>query len=614
MDEERMRATKLVFGCLVLCFTLWGCSDIKVGGPVDSSCSADSDCTEGKECTTGSCSGGECSYDITANWCFVQGSCFQPGQELPGDRCQTCDPTLIQSGLVKKQCPEGEACNSATGECEAPPQEDTVAPDTTLDDVVGDATGPADTSSDTSADSVEPDLPPAVVPTCDQYCGVYMQTCGNVSEYIDAAECVSYCNTYAGIPAGTTVDKSGNTIGCRWNQLKEAAGAAGEVAKQEACVAAGRSGGNVCGTWCENYCHLAIKNCSGEPTYFETFNECKVACAAFPEDGIVGEKTGDTVQCRIYHLGVAGDDLSGGAAMHCPHGSIAGTGGCEPVEEDLCKSYCAEFFMTCPEEVLEGQAYVNEDDCLGQCGKVPQDGQMGVSTGYTVQCLKYHVSQAKGKQAKEHCINAAIGSGSVCVEGPKLRITELAPYHANPFTGQSIGYIEVMNVGVEPYVAKNSLFIHTQGLSAAGEFGKPTFSPIKGFQELSPGQRFILVSPGNGSLPVPGGTIVIEAEMQLDFHAGLVALIEGNGYFEVVTYGGDEVLELWTKYFDSEAWDYPGKPAPKFVEPYALSRCPEDQDTDDGSDFLVTPNTLAEPNNCDEVINKDDKQPPMPGG
>ena len=594
-----MRATKLVFGCLVLCFTLVGCSDIKVGGPVDSSCSADSDCTEGKECTTGSCSGGECSYDIMANWCFVQGSCFQPGQELPGDRCQTCDPTLIQSGLVKKQCPVGQACNSATGECEEPPQEDTIEPDSTPTDVIADI-GPGDsTTPDVTADSVEPDLPPVVVPTCDQYCGTYMQVCSSVSEYTDAADCVAYCETFGGIPAGTTADTTGNSIGCRWNKLKDAAAADFEGNHEEACIQAGPSGGNVCGTWCENYCHLAIKNCSGEPTYFETFNECKSACANFPDDGIVGDKTGDTVQCRIYHLGAAGDDLSGGAAMHCPHGSIAGTGGCEPVEEDLCQNYCDSFFAICPEEVLEGKAYNSVDDCLQKCQDVPQNGSEWDSMGYTLQCMMYHVSQAKDAQAKKHCINGVIGSSTLCVPDPLLKITEFAPYHKNPLTGENAPYIEITNLGKAPFQDVDSLFIHTQGYSPLEDFGKLAVSALNGFKELAPGQRFIVVPEGAGDLPVPGGTLVVEANMNLNFFSGIVALIAGNGYFEVLTYGGDDASEAWAKYFEMEAWDYAGKPAPKIEAPNSLSRCPEENDTDDGSDFIMTPMTLGAPNKCE---------------
>ena len=92
-------------------------------------------------------------------------------------------------------------------------------------------------------------------------------------------------------------------------------------------------------------------------------------------------------------------------------------------------------------------------------------------------------------------------------------------------------------------------------------------------------------------------------------------MIAGNGYFEVVTYGGEETTLTWLDYFDGLAWDYQGKPAPSVQKPNeTLSRCPEDQDTDDGSDFVVTEATLGEQNACKGAENKDEEAPPMPGG
>ena len=614
-----MRFSKLFVGCLVIMAAFTGCSEINVGGPSQSACASNDDCSEGKTCQIGTCNGGACSYEILPDWCFVEGSCFQPGQELPGDRCQTCDPTLIQSGLVNKQCPEGQQCNSATGEC-AEPVEDTYVPDATASDVVED-TGPKDTQGDTesdaSTDTVNTDVPAGVVPTCGQYCELYMSTCSEQSEFFDLGHCMSYCTTFGAIPPGSADDVQGNSLGCRIHALD--AGNTPDFAGslEKVCIVAGPSGGNECGTWCENYCHLAIKNCSGEEGYFESFNECKAACSQFPSDGEVGQKTGDTVQCRIYHLGSAGDPQSGGAELHCPHGSVEGTGGCEPDEEkDLCESYCQAFDEACPGEVIEGKAYDGMQDCLQQCAKLPQDGQPDFPMGNSVQCFAYHVSQAKGDQAKEHCINAIIGNSSYCVAGPPLRISEISPFHVNPLNGLPTSYVEILNQSNEPYFPQGELLIGTLSVDDNGENSGLVVSPIEGFGEgldvLQPGQRIVVVAGGaplGGELPVPPGTIVFSAELYLKTSAGLVTLLTPNGYFEVVNFGEKEAF--WSEYFDSLSWDYPGKPAPAAQPEQAISRCPEDADTDDGSDFTLGEPSLGQPNNCK---GKDDKGQALPGG
>lgn len=69
---------------------------------------------------------------------------------------------------------------------------------------------------------------------------------------------------------------------------------------------------------CEAYCGLVEANCTDDNAI--TFaTDCLTDCASWPE-GPEGATSGNSVQCRIYHLGVAGDD----PATHCPHGSPEG--------------------------------------------------------------------------------------------------------------------------------------------------------------------------------------------------------------------------------------------------------------------------------------------------
>jgi hypothetical protein len=151
---------------------------------------------------------------------------------------------------------------------------------------------------------------------CALYCGTMTRACtggndaGTFIQYQDEASCIHYCNGNGDWPAGTTGASSGNTLACRGAHAEAAlANPAGE------CANAGPSGNNVCGGWCENYCYLMEKNCTGANAIYDAAT-CLQKCATMPSNGNPGDVDGDTVQCRIYHMGVAFDDPT----THCPHG------------------------------------------------------------------------------------------------------------------------------------------------------------------------------------------------------------------------------------------------------------------------------------------------------
>ncbi len=156
---------------------------------------------------------------------------------------------------------------------------------------------------------------------CVGYCAAISTICtGANAQYSNPAACVDYCNDWAQLPAGSDTDTTSNTIGCRVYHA-ESAETTGSYAFH--CPHAGASGGNLCGTWCENYCYLAMLNCTGSNQLYGDLPECMDACTLFPDDGMPNDTSGDTVQCRIYHLGLAG---SGPDAddIHCPYGSADG--------------------------------------------------------------------------------------------------------------------------------------------------------------------------------------------------------------------------------------------------------------------------------------------------
>ena len=62
---------------------------------------------------------------------------------------------------------------------------------------------------------------------------------------------------------------------------------------------ASQAGGNTCGTWCENYCHATQTFCTGGNSLYNDLASCHTACQGFATDGLDGDTTGNTVQCRI---------------------------------------------------------------------------------------------------------------------------------------------------------------------------------------------------------------------------------------------------------------------------------------------------------------------------
>ena len=171
------------------------------------------------------------------------------------------------------------------------------------------------------------DIEAAAVTSCATYCGEVTATCtGDSAQYASEASCVEYCDTWAQLPAGEELDTSGNSIACRFYHS-----AVADATELEAhCVHAGPSGGDMCGSWCDNYCHLALTNCAGQDELYGDLSSCLTACGGFAETGSAGDAFGDTVQCRIYHLGVAGSNGDASAQLYCPHGGVDGGGVCVP--------------------------------------------------------------------------------------------------------------------------------------------------------------------------------------------------------------------------------------------------------------------------------------------
>jgi len=156
------------------------------------------------------------------------------------------------------------------------------------------------------------------LPTCQQYCETIQPACADVPQYPNVTACEAYCETFGKIPIGQISDQAGNTVGCRTYH----ATVASTISPDVHCPHAGPTGGDVCGSWCDNYCHLAMLNCTGTAALYGSVADCFNACGAIPADGQPGDEGGNTIQCRIHYLGLAGTEPPGSQTQFCPAGRV----------------------------------------------------------------------------------------------------------------------------------------------------------------------------------------------------------------------------------------------------------------------------------------------------
>ena len=172
---------------------------------------------------------------------------------------------------------------------------------------------------------------------CEQYCTAIMQACTGVNqEYVDIGTCEAMCKHFE---PGITGDQAGDSLACRAYHTRAAA--LGDPNFH--CRHAGPLGGQVCGTdLCEAFCALGFALCQDILPYDGGQIGCEAQCTAanfdyvqvdsgdieFPNasGGISEYLTGNTFNCRIYHLEAAYNPTSDQArTTHCPHIAVDST-------------------------------------------------------------------------------------------------------------------------------------------------------------------------------------------------------------------------------------------------------------------------------------------------
>jgi hypothetical protein len=195
------------------------------------------------------------------------------------------------------------ACSSSSGSGTASDAGSTV-----------DASTDTSTASDAGGDTAQQQLPV----TCQNYCNVVASACtGTNAEYLTNATCLDMC---ANMTLGTQGDMTGDTVACRQSFAQMAA-----ADPATSCPSAGPTGGDVCGpNRCVSWCELDRDLC-GTIAYADE-PSCETACGTFPynANGETVQLTGDTLNCRIYHIEAAYGSPDGSILQmtHCAHTSL----------------------------------------------------------------------------------------------------------------------------------------------------------------------------------------------------------------------------------------------------------------------------------------------------
>jgi len=178
--------------------------------------------------------------------------------------------------------------------------------------------GPVDSGTDAGpTDSGAVDMGPTAA-TCATYCAANLAACTGANvQYDSMANCMAECTAFAW-PAGMPGATDGNSLECRVYHTTAAVAMPGMH-----CPHAGYTGGGVCGATCEDYCQMDMAVCGSQASPpFASMGDCMTACAAFAPTGMIGDMTGNTLQCRFYHLSVAAQSASM-AMTHCGHTGIS---------------------------------------------------------------------------------------------------------------------------------------------------------------------------------------------------------------------------------------------------------------------------------------------------
>lgn len=177
------------------------------------------------------------------------------------------------------------------------------------------------------------------------------------------------------------------------------------------------AGGDAAALDCTTYCSTIQQVCNGTTNQQYIDNAtCMSMCTGIPNDAGAGATSGDSLACRMYHLGLAAQSSSN-ADVHCPHAGPYGYGACG----DLCDDFCQQYFASAGPCSGSTKGYANADACRAYCsGAAGADASAGApgqgAASPAVLCREYHLENAykTGGSGGGHCAHAGADGGGVC--------------------------------------------------------------------------------------------------------------------------------------------------------------------------------------------------------
>lgn len=162
---------------------------------------------------------------------------------------------------------------------------------------------------------------------------------------------------------------------------------------------------------CATYCDKVTANCTGANAQYPTKATCLNVCAKLAV-GAAGDKTTDTVACRLFFAGEAATD----AATNCRKAGLTGGTTCGT---DRCAAFCKLAVAQCKSGsgMISGTPFTDEADCKTKCAAITFSSTAGEieQTKGTLNCAQYHLEAAyeatDGSSATVHCPHLTTASG-----------------------------------------------------------------------------------------------------------------------------------------------------------------------------------------------------------
>lgn len=157
---------------------------------------------------------------------------------------------------------------------------------------------------------------------------------------------------------------------------------------------------------CTDYCTTIAANCTAANLMYANTNECMATCMRFTP-GTVGQTSGNTLGCRLYHAGNAAGSQQN-ADTHCRHGGPGGDGLCG----SNCEGFCTIVLGSCTGGNMQFGGSMTT--CMTECAAFNTSPiYVANATGNNFACRLYHATAAANAPGT-HCSHVATAS-PVCV-------------------------------------------------------------------------------------------------------------------------------------------------------------------------------------------------------